>query len=88
MISKEEIMSVNTIDEIVELESKKLEEYRNKIYNNLLKDKDVEKHIAKIFNVEINLLENVLMINGNPSLDDFEEEIWLYKWKLHKDDLI
>ena len=75
MISKEEIMSVNTIDEIVELESKKIEEYRNKIYNNLLKDKDVEKHIAKIFNVEIKLLENVLMINGNPPLDDFEEEI-------------
>ncbi len=74
MISKEEIMSVNTIDEFEELESKKLEEYRNKMYNNLLKDEEIEKHIAKIFKVEINLLQNVLMINGNPPLDDFNEE--------------
>ena len=74
MISKEEMMSVNTIEEVEELENKKIEEYRNKMYNNLLKDKDVEKHIAKIFNVEINLLQNVLMINGNPPLDDFKEE--------------
>ena len=77
MITKEEIMKVKDMDDIEELENEKLEDYRNKMYNELLKDEEVKKHLSNIFNVTENKLGNVLMINGNPPLDNFnEEEIW------------
>lgn len=70
---KEKIMSANTIDDFVEIESKIIEQYRNDFYNQLLKDNEVKKHICEIFKVDENVIQNVLMINGHPLLDDFKE---------------
>lgn len=69
---KETILSISNSDELEELENKLIEEYRNDLYNKLLKDKKVEEHLAKIFDIDKNLLQNVLLINGSSPLDDFE----------------
>ena len=74
MITKEEIMKVKDMDDIEELENEKLEDYRNKMYNELLKDEEVKKHLSNVFNVAEDKLGNVLMINGNAPLDDFNGE--------------
>lgn len=69
---KETILSISNSDELEELENKLIEEYRNDLYNKLLKDKKVEEHLAKIFDIDKNLLQNILLINGSSPLDDFE----------------
>ena len=74
MITKEEIMKVKDMDDIEELENEKLENYRNKMYNKLLKDEEVKRHLSNVFNVTENKLGNVLMINGSSPLDNFYEE--------------
>lgn len=66
-------MTAKTIDDLIEIESKAVDQFRNDFYNQLLKDDEVKKHICKIFNVDENVIQNVLMINGHPPLDDFEE---------------
>lgn len=70
---KEKIMNANTIDDLIEIESKTMEQFRNDFYNQLLKGDEVKKHICKIFKVDENVIQNVLMINGNPPIDDFME---------------
>lgn len=70
--TKETILSISSVDELEEFENKLIEEYRNDLYNKLLEDKKVEEHLAKIFDVDKNLLQNVLLINGASPLDDFK----------------
>ncbi len=69
----EKIMNINTIDDLLEIESKIIKQYRNDFYNQLLKDEEIKKHICEIFKIDENVIQNVLMINGHPPLDYFEE---------------
>lgn len=39
------IMNTNTIDDLLEIESKIIEQYRNDFYNQLLKDEEIKKHM-------------------------------------------
>lgn len=70
---KAKLLATKTIDEFEMFEDDLINDYRNKTYNELIKDEKVEKHLTKIFNVEKELLSNVLMINGNAPIDDFNE---------------
>lgn len=71
---KEKIMQVKNVDELMDVESAFFNEYRNSIYNELLKDDKIKKHLCGIFGVSENALQNALMINGYPPIDDFDEE--------------
>ena len=39
------IMNINTIDDLLEIKSKIIEQYRNDFYNQLLKDEEIKKHM-------------------------------------------
>ena len=69
-----EILSANTIDDIEKIEDEVLTIYRNNFYNELLQDEKIKNHLSKIFDVTPGALQNVLMINGCPPIDDFNEE--------------
>lgn len=71
---KEKIMSANTIDDLIEIESEAVMKFRNDFYNKLLKDEEINKHICEIFKIDEKVVQNVLMINGYPPLDYFEVE--------------
>lgn len=71
---KEKIMSANTIDDLIEIESEAVMQFRNDFYNKLLKDEEIKKHICEIFKIDEKVVQNVLMINGYPPLDYFEVE--------------
>ena len=51
-----------------------MEQFRSNFYNRLLKNDEVKKHICEIFNVDEHVIQNVLMINGYPPLDDFIDD--------------
>ncbi len=70
---KEKIMNAKTMDDLTEIESDIIEKFRNDFYNQLLKDDEVKKHICEIFKIDEKVIQNALMINGYPPLDDFEE---------------
>lgn len=55
--------------DLIEIENEIIEPIRNNFYNELLKDKEIEEHLCKIFKVDASSLQNVLVINGNPPLD-------------------
>lgn len=71
---KEEILNSQEIDDVIQIDNKVVDYYRDKFYNNVLQDKEIEEKLCKIFGVDKMALQNVLMINGNPPLDDFDEE--------------
>ena len=71
---KNDILAMKTSEELEDLESTVLYSYRNEFYNKLLEDEKVKNHIAKILDVPVEQIDNVLMINGNPPLDDFDED--------------
>lgn len=70
---KEKIMSAKNIDDLIEIETEVFNEIRNNMYNELLKNKSIKKHLCKILKVEEDVLENVLMINGKTPPDDFDD---------------
>ena len=41
------IMNTSTIDDLLEIESKIIEQYRNDFYNQLLKDEEIKKTYVK-----------------------------------------
>lgn len=71
---KNEILKAKTMDDIMNIEDKAYKEFRNNLYNEILKDKKIKKHISEISNVDIDELENLLMINDNTPLDYFNED--------------
>lgn len=71
---KESVLKAKNLNDIDVIETEVIKSYRNEFYNELLKDKEVKQHLAKIFNVDEEMLQNVLMINGNFPIDDFNEE--------------
>ena len=71
---KKEIMNANTRDDLIEIESKTMEQFRSNYYNQLLKSDEVKKHICEMFNVDEHVIQNALMINGYPPLDDFIDD--------------
>lgn len=71
---KENVLKAKNLNDIDIIETEAIKSYRDDFYNELLKDKEVKQHLAKIFNVEEEMLQNVLMINGNFPIDDFNEE--------------
>ena len=71
---KEEIMNANTRDDLIEIESKTMEHFRSNYYKQLLKSDEVKKHICEMFNVDEHVIQNALMINGYPPLDDFIDD--------------
>lgn len=70
---KEKIMNAKNLDDLVELESEALKKFRDDLYNNLLKDSKIRNHVCDILNVKESEIENALMINDHPPLDDFDE---------------
>jgi len=69
---KNKIYESKTIDDIMNIENEFIDYYRNKLYNNLLEDDKISKKLCEIFNVDKDTLNNVLVINGYPPLDDFK----------------
>lgn len=82
---KEKFLSTSSTEEIRELEKimtkdKRDRQFsilndpaRNHFYNTILNDKEMKEHLLKIFGVNEDVINNVLMINGCPPLDDFAE---------------
>ena len=49
--------------------------FRDKFYNDLLKDEKIKKYLIKILGaVDETEIDNLLMINNAPPLDYFEED--------------
>lgn len=71
---KEKIMDAKNIEDLMEIEAEFINEIRNNMYNELLEDEVVKKHLCEILKVEEDALENVLVINDHPPLDDFISE--------------
>ncbi len=70
---KEKIMNAKSMDDLIEIEADFFNELRNNMYNELLKIKEIKKHLCKILKVEEDVLENVLIINGKTPPDDFDD---------------
>ena len=66
---KEKILNAKNMDEIIEMENNEYKKFRDKLYNELLKDEKVKKHISKISGVDIEHIDNLLIINNASPLD-------------------
>lgn len=79
---KEEFLKLKDAMELSRFEDKKREE----LYNKILSDSETKEHlfkilkqnkeIAEMLNANENAINNILMINGAPPIDDFSEEDW------------
>ncbi len=71
---KKDILAMKTSEELSSFETDLLISLRNEFYNKLLENEEVKSHIAKLLDVPADQIENALMINGFPPLDDFDED--------------
>lgn len=71
---KDKIMKVKCLADLMDIENEVIEPFRDKFYNDLLEDKEIEKHLCEVLKTDKVSLQNVLMINGNPPLDDFNPD--------------
>lgn len=80
---KEEFLKLQDDDELEMFENKVLFQKRNELYNEILDDPEMKEHLFKILkrNQEVaklledneGVINNLLMINGAPPIDDFDE---------------
>lgn len=71
---KLELFKTETLEDFYDFDAKVCKRLRDEYYNWLLMDKNVREHIQKLFDVSGDVIENVLVINNMPPLDDFPEE--------------
>lgn len=71
---KEKILKCKDMDDIRYYERKYIKKYRDEFYHKILADEETKKHLLKILNVDEDIIKNVLMIDGYPPIDDFDEE--------------
>lgn len=72
---KNKVLEAKDLDELLYIEEVEEMKFRDKFYNDLLKDEKIKKHLIKILGaVDETEIDNLLMINNAPPLDYFEEE--------------
>lgn len=71
---KEKFLDLENDDELESFENEILREKRNELYHEILADDEMKEHLLKILNVSESIIKNVLMIDGYPPVDDFEDE--------------
>lgn len=71
---KEKFLKLKDDDELENFEEEILSEKRNDLYHEILSDEDMKNHLLKILNVSEDIIKNVLMIDGYPPIDDFNED--------------
>lgn len=81
---KEEFLKLKNEDDLEIFENKILFKMRNELYHQILDDVEMKKHlfeilkknkeISKILEMNENAIKNILMIDGNPPIDNFDEE--------------
>lgn len=72
---KNKVLEAKDLDELSYIEEEEEMKFRDKFYNDLLKDEKIKKHLIKILGaVDETEIDNLLMINNAPPLDYFEEE--------------
>lgn len=72
---KNKVLEAKDLDELLYIEEVEEMKFRDKFYNDLLKDEKIKKHLIKILGaVDETEIDNLLMINNAPTLDYFEEE--------------
>lgn len=72
---KNKVLEAKDLDELSYIEEVEEMKFRDKFYNDLLKDEKIKKHLIKILGaVDETEIDNLLMINNAPPLDYFEEE--------------
>ena len=77
---KNKVLEAKDLDELSYIEEEEEMKFRDKFYNDLLKDEKIKKHLIKILGaVDETEIDNLLMINNAPPLDYFEEEDWFIK---------
>ncbi len=70
---KEQVLKAKNLDELSYIEEKEEMKFRDKFYNDLLKDEKVKQYLIKILGATDEYeIDNILMINNAPSLDFFE----------------
>ena len=73
---KNKVLEAKDLDELSYIEEVEEMKFRDKFYNDLLKDEKIKKHLIKILGaVDETEIDNLLMINNAPPLDYFEEEV-------------
>ncbi len=72
---KNKVLEAKDLDELLYIEEVEEMKFRDKFYNDLLKDEKIKKHLIKILGaVDETEIDNLLMINNAPPLDYFEED--------------
>lgn len=72
---KNKVLEAKDLDELLYIEEVEEMKFRDKFYNDLLKDEKIKKHLIKILgSVDETEIDNLLMINNAPPLDYFEED--------------
>lgn len=72
---KKQVLNAKDIDELSYIEEKEEKKFRDKFYNDLLKDEKIKEHLIKILGAtDETEIDNLLMINNAPPLDYFEED--------------
>lgn len=72
---KNKVLEAKDLDELLYIEEVEEMKFRDKFYNDLLKDEKIKKHLIKILvAVDETEIDNLLMINNAPPLDYFEED--------------
>ncbi len=71
---KEKVLQAKNLDELFDVEEEEHIKFRNNLYNELLKDEMIKKHIFEITGADDNDIDNILFINGSPPIDYFDED--------------
>lgn len=72
---KNKVLEAKDLDELLYIEEVEEMKFRDKFYNDLLKDEKIKKHLIKILGaVDETEIDNLLMINNATPLDYFEED--------------
>lgn len=72
---KNKVLEAKDLDELLYIEEVEEMKFRDKFYNDLLKDEKIKKHLIKILGaVDETEIDNLLMINNAPPLDYLEED--------------
>ncbi len=71
---KKDLLKIKKVEDFYMFDATVCTRLRDEYYNQLLKDKEVKKHIQELFNISENEIPNILVINGAPPIDDFDDE--------------
>ncbi len=71
---KEEFLKIKDVDDLELFENEILSKKRNELYHFILDDAEMKNHLLKILNADEKIIKNILMIDGYPPIDDFNED--------------